>query len=236
MPPCIWPASRRGFTTDAAVGDGDEAVDARRAGLGIDLDLADHDAGREGLDLVGEHRVAVERLPGRQLEQADAPVGADDLEGAVAIGDVGRRRLEPLGGEIAAALDHHVGGALQRRAADDGRGRAAGAAAARDAARVALADLDALDRHAERGDRIWAKTVSWPWPWLCVPSRATSRSGSTCTTTCSSAMPPVPCRWQERPRPRRLPAASLAARRAAKPGSSAAASAVSNSRRQSAAS
>ena len=79
-----------------------------------------------------------------------AAVGADDLEAAVAIGDVGRRRLEPLGGEVAAALDHHVGGALQGRAADDGRGRAAGAAAVRDGAGVALAHLDALDRHAQR--------------------------------------------------------------------------------------
>ena len=71
----------------------------------------------------------------------------------VAIGDVGRRRLQPFGGEIAAALDHHVGGALQGRAADDGRGRAAGAAAVRDGAGVALADLDAVDRHAQhRGD------------------------------------------------------------------------------------
>ena len=34
---------------DAAVGDRGQAVDAHRAGLGIDLDLADHDAGREGL-------------------------------------------------------------------------------------------------------------------------------------------------------------------------------------------
>ena len=60
--------------------------------------------------------------------------------------------------------------------------------------------------------------------------------GLTSITTCSSAMPPVPCRWQARPKPRRLPFASLAARRAAKPGSSAACSAVSNRLRQSAAS
>ena len=72
------------------------------------------------------------------------------LECAVAIGDVGRRRLEPLGGQVAAALDHDIGRAAQRRAADDGRGRAAGAAAVRDGAGVALADLDALDRHAQR--------------------------------------------------------------------------------------
>ena len=135
---------------DPAIGDRGQAIDPHAAGLGIDLDLADHDAGGEGFDLVAEQRVAFERLAGRQLEQADAAVGADDLEGAVAIGDVGRRRLEPLGGQVAAALDHHVGRALERRAADDGRGGAAGAAAVRDGARVALADLDALDRHAER--------------------------------------------------------------------------------------
>ena len=66
-----------------------ELDDLRAPGFGIDFDLADHDAGWKGVDLVGEHGIAVERLPGRQIEQADPPVGAHDLEGAIAIGDVG---------------------------------------------------------------------------------------------------------------------------------------------------
>src|SRR5438094_339816 len=83
-------------------------------------------AGGIGVDLVAEDGVAGERLLGSQLEQPDAAVGADDLEGAVAIGNVRRRRLQPLGGELAAALDHDVGSAFERRAADDGGGRASG--------------------------------------------------------------------------------------------------------------
>jgi hypothetical protein len=47
---------------DAGINHRSESIDAHRACLRIDLDLADHDAGREGFDLVGEHGVACERL------------------------------------------------------------------------------------------------------------------------------------------------------------------------------
>ena len=48
MPPWIWPASRRGLTTTPQSATSVRRSTRHRAGLGIDLDLADHDAGREG--------------------------------------------------------------------------------------------------------------------------------------------------------------------------------------------
>ena len=92
-------------------------------------------------------RVAKQR---RQLEQADVPIRAHDFVGAIAIADVGRRRFELFGSKVAPACDQDVGRALQGGAADDGRGRAAGAAAVRDVQGVALANVDAPCRHAQR--------------------------------------------------------------------------------------
>mgnify|MGYP003339100306 CR=1 FL=1 len=81
----------------------------------------------------------------RPVAREDGHVGRNHGPPAAALEEQGGRDVaEPVGREVAAAPDHLVGGAAQRRAADDGRGRAAGAAAVRDRAGVALAHLDAL--------------------------------------------------------------------------------------------
>ena len=87
----------------------------------------------------------------RELEEADAAVGAADAEDAVAILDVADRGLEFLRGQVLRALDRALGGDAHRRAADEERARA-GAAESRAAVGVALHDPDLLDRHAEDVD------------------------------------------------------------------------------------
>src|SRR5579862_8295673 len=83
---------------DAGVGDGSQPVDSRRAGLRVDFNLTDHDAGGVGFDLVSKYGVSGERREGSELEQGYAAVGADDFELAVAKGDVRWRCLESFGG------------------------------------------------------------------------------------------------------------------------------------------
>ncbi len=113
-------------------------------------------------------------------------VGANDLEGAVAINDVGRRRLRAVlrrgRGRAGSPRRRRAFGG---RAADDGRGGAAGAAAVRDAARVTLADLyraPAARRERRPGSGRTPSHGSWPGLWR-ADLRAISRSASTFTTT-----------------------------------------------------
>ena len=68
-----------------------------------------------------------------------AAIGADDGEAAVLERDVGRRRLQRLGGGLLALLDHGRGGGEDRLALRVEAARAAGAAADRDGVGVALA-------------------------------------------------------------------------------------------------
>ncbi len=76
--------------------------------------------------------------------------------------------------------------------------------------------------------------VSWPWPMVWVPVISdTLPSGSKRISTFSVGAPPVALMWQARPMPRRLPFASLAARRAGKAARSARSIAASNVARKS---
>ena len=83
----------------AAVVDRGVARDRHLAGVAVDLDLGDMAAVGEGLRRLGgglgvevfRDLAALLHLLGarRQLEQRDPPVGADHLEAAVLVGDVG---------------------------------------------------------------------------------------------------------------------------------------------------
>src|SRR6185437_9448278 len=97
---------------DADVVDRGVAYHAALACFGIDLDLANMRAVRPArtVDLA----LAVDGEPGAcfllgDVEQADAAIGADNGENAVAIFDVFDRGLEQVGG-LLARLGDHVGG------------------------------------------------------------------------------------------------------------------------------
>ncbi len=132
------------------------------AGLRIDLDLADVRAGREGeVGRVVERRLVEARLElvervvvrhvrrQRDLAERLAAVGARDRELAVLELDVGVRGLEQVRGDLLALGDDLVERLDDRRAADRERARAVGAHAERNAAGVAVHDVDVVDRDAE---------------------------------------------------------------------------------------
>ena len=87
-----------------------------------------------------------------EIEEADAKVGADDVEAAVAIFDVVRRCFERVGSERLRMLDGALGRDLHRRAAGEQRARP-GAAEAVGAIGVALQHANAVDADAEHVDR-----------------------------------------------------------------------------------
>ncbi len=105
----------------AEIVDRHEALDLDLAGLAVDLDLADVAAVREGLRRGLEVSLLVEaglhalrqrlRIARdlRKLDEADAPIGADDTERAVDEFKVARRRLEPMRGERLGLLEHRLG-------------------------------------------------------------------------------------------------------------------------------
>src|SRR6185437_8858398 len=84
------------------------AQDSAGASLGIELKLADMAAIGECRDLGRELGRARERLRrlARDAEDVDEPVGAGDDVSAVAKLDIGGGRLEEIGGELLALLDH----------------------------------------------------------------------------------------------------------------------------------
>ncbi len=85
----------------------------------------------------------------RQLHDGNGAVGAGDREAAGAKLDVLDRRLEMVGRDLFAALDHLPARLDDRRSARHDRFRAAGAAAGDQLVAVALQQADALERHAE---------------------------------------------------------------------------------------
>ena len=107
-----------------------KAIDAHRAGVAVDLDLADVGAGGEGevgrvvervlvqagLELVV--RVVVRHIGGkRHLAEHLLAVGARHLEFAAVVLDVGLRRLEQVRGDLLALGDDLVERLHDRRAA-----------------------------------------------------------------------------------------------------------------------
>src|SRR6185437_9240792 len=80
------------------------AQDSAGASLGIELKLADMAAIGECREL-GRARERLRRLA-RDAEDVDEPVGAGDDVSAVAKLDIGGGRLEEIGGELLALLDH----------------------------------------------------------------------------------------------------------------------------------
>ena len=137
---------------DADVVDRGVAHHLADAGFRIDLDLADMRAVRPArpVDLA----FAVDAKPRavfllRDLEQADALVGADHRQPAVAIFDILDRGLQHVRGLLARLVDHVVGRDRDRRAADEQRARA-DAAETGGQIRVALHDVDLVHGNAER--------------------------------------------------------------------------------------
>ena len=145
-----------------------EAVDPHRAGVAVDLDLADVGAGGEGevgrvvervlvqarLELVV--RVVVRHVGGeRHLAERLLLVGARHLVGAAVVLDVALRRLHQVRGDLLALGDDLVQRLHDRGAADGDRARAVGAHAEQDLRGVAVHDVDVLDRQAEAvGDHL----------------------------------------------------------------------------------
>ena len=191
-----------------AVVDGDVAEQLDLAGLGVDLD--DGDVGPEG-----ERRVAlVEVELGGEADGAvvvvDHAVGHLGLRRGGQLGprqrpsraprprrdrpsSVRRRRprdgLEQVGGERAGLVEHGLGRAADRRAADLQRAGPAGPAAAAAPGRCRTGRAGCPRPGCRVGrTRSWRTSVAWPWPWADVPAPDRGRAVGV------------------RPRPRRTPA------------------------------
>ena len=104
--------------------------DFHAACLGIDFDFGDMravrkiDLGRTAVEagLVEPRRFAFRQFrrvlrQRRDVTQAHAQIGADDLERAVVKGDVGGGGFERMRGEALCLLDHLIAGARRRDAA-----------------------------------------------------------------------------------------------------------------------
>src|SRR5215210_6629492 len=116
------PGHQHRIDGDADVVDRGVAYHLAHAGFRIDFDLADMRAVRpaRAVDLA----FTVDREPRavfllRDLEQADALVGADHAEPAVAIFDILDGGFQHVRGLLARLLDHVVAGYGHRRAADE---------------------------------------------------------------------------------------------------------------------
>src|SRR6185312_9998381 len=160
------PAMRLAFDGQR-IHDGAEIVDHRifddldDAGLGIELDLGDMAAIREGRGRRLGDEIHIERGGNAlgqidaganavgQIENTDRAVRADDGEAALAEFDIGGRGFEHHGGDLLAALDHLLARFDDRRAARHDRARAAGAAAEQQLVAVALQEADAVEGDAE---------------------------------------------------------------------------------------
>src|SRR4029453_9149544 len=125
--------------------------DFDRAGLGIDLDLADVTAvgPRCVGDLAGRgDDDATVALASREVEEADATVGAGDNVFAIGVFEVSARGLQRLRREVARCGHGPLGADTHGRPADEQRARS-GAAEPGRAIGVSLDDPDLLDRYAE---------------------------------------------------------------------------------------
>ena len=100
--------------------------------------------GRREVPALGKTRFEAGRQPrrveggARHFLDAKAAVGAGDREQAVLEDDVGLRRFQQMGGDLAALLNQLLGGVRRGGAADRERARTAGAAAEGDHRAVAL--------------------------------------------------------------------------------------------------
>ena len=153
------------------------------AGAGIDLDLADVGAGREGeVGRIVERALLEARLHAvgqvvrgvggeRHHRQRDRLVGAGDLELAILDDDVVLGRLELMRGDLLGlGLDllHRL---EDRGQPDRGRARAVGAHAELHLVGVAVDDLDLADRNAEPfGDQLRRTSSRGPGRGCAIPS------------------------------------------------------------------
>src|SRR5207302_1978251 len=122
----------------------DEARELDLSGLGIEFDLANLGAvgpGRRRGRLGRRYAERLLRLARRELSEPDGAVGAGNPEGAVAILDVARRRLERLRGKLLAARNSLAARRHDRRAAHESGARSHAADAVRQVG-VALNDMD----------------------------------------------------------------------------------------------
>ena len=132
--------------------------DRHDAGIRIDLDLGDVAAVREGLRRLGRRlgveRVAVLLRMRRDLEQRDAPVGADDGEVSALVDHVRLGGFQHARRDRLCLLQHQVDGAIERAADRHGRTRADRRVALQVHVRVAVPMHDLRRRDAElRGDQ-----------------------------------------------------------------------------------
>src|SRR5579883_3562971 len=84
-----------------------------------------------------------------KLHEADDAIGADHREASTAEFDIGDRRLEEEGGDLAPALDHLLARFGKRLPAGDHRSRTAGAAADEKLVAIALHQAQTLEGNAE---------------------------------------------------------------------------------------
>ena len=141
---------RPAHVVDRAVAD-----DLDRAGLGVHLDLADVAAAPEGGLAVVDLGGGGERAAGGGVEQPDRPVGADDRETALGIGDVGQSGFQDLGRGRPALLDDLLGRPAHDDRAEAHRPAGIGAAADADDVGVAGDQVHRLERRLEqRGDHL----------------------------------------------------------------------------------
>ncbi len=151
-----------GIDDVAEVVAGAEVHDRRRAGIGIDLDLADVRARRigevggiverglveAGFELV--ERIVVRHVGGEgDLRERNVLVRALDYELAVLELHVRIAHLHQVRGDLASLGDDLVERLDDRRAADRDRARAVGAHAEGDAPRVTVHDVDVVHADAE---------------------------------------------------------------------------------------
>ena len=143
----------------AAVVDRGVAHDRHLPGVGIDLDLGDMAAVRERLRLLGGDLgvevlgdlAALLHLLGAlgKLEQRDAAVGADHLEAAVLVGDVGFGGFQRGRGDGLALRQHGVDGLDDGAAGGDRRARGDRGKAGDLVGGIAVPVPDLLGRNAE---------------------------------------------------------------------------------------
>ena len=146
----------------AEVVDGGPIDDLDHPGIGIDLHLADVATGRKGeilriverpLIQAGFHLVEREvvRHHGRGDDFAErlALVGSRYGEVAVLELDIGDRGLEQVGRDLLALFDGFVAGHGNRRPSDRQRARAIGPVSPLDPGRIAMNDIDGVERYAQ---------------------------------------------------------------------------------------
>jgi hypothetical protein len=160
----------------AAVVDRDEATDVDLARALVDVDHADVAAERERQvrRVVVVDRLEARLHPGRMVRVGRERDLLDRLE---AIGRALDAELAGLPFEVVLGGLEQVGGDLLRLLPDLPRGDGRGGAGDRRGARrvrpepygrgvgVAVLDLDVATGKPSSSAMIWAKVVSWPWPW-----------------------------------------------------------------------